>query len=628
MCPVGFRVGFLALLVWACVAWMYWPGHAGPVLLDDRSSVEVLDVVESDPDFALDEIFANQSGPLGRPVSIATFVIERLLLGSEISISKLANIGLHLFNGALVFWLFNILFRWIGIQKPAGFALILSVIWLVAPMNVSTVLYTVQRMAMLAATFMFLAIISYAYWRIAYFNNCKTKWLGAVFVVFFALLGVYSKENAVTVVPILLLLEALWFQSRSDYRHAPRRSHARMVLALILVGFIGVIIFLSLGWEWLEAGYDRRHFDIWERLFTEGRVLWDYVFQWLLPDVNRMGLYHDDVILSRSLTDPRTTLYSILGWASVLIIIAILACLEWGRYIAFGLLWFLVAHFPESSVLSLELYFEHRNYFPAVGLILSLGVSFALVARKWPQTTKPLVVWLSIYSLWLVMQTSSQVQIWSNRSMLVLNHLAYHPESFRANTDMAVLLAGIGAVDSARAFSGRAFEFSAGERNDDRRVRDLALNCIANRSNESDLVEEIGSESRVRPLSSVTTLHTLVRMLQDGRCPNFDQELFADKMAEIYLQDARESQAAANIYASLAVLENSIGRYENAHAYMERYLLDKPDESRGLLMQLHFSTALGRVDEANELAKILEKKKASGDLSVEEEQTLSLYTEQ
>ena len=61
---------------------------------------------------------------------------------------------------------------------------------------------------------------------------------------------------------------------------------------------------------------------------------------------------------------------------------ALLLVWRWGRYLAFGIAWFLVGHSIESTVFSLELYFEHRNYFPGVGLFLLAGVLFALVARN------------------------------------------------------------------------------------------------------------------------------------------------------------------------------------------------------------------------------------------------------
>ena len=56
---------------------------------------------------------------------------------------------------------------------------------------------------------------------------------------------------------------------------------------------------------------------------TEGRVVWDYVGQWFWPQVQRMGLYHDDIVLSTSLGEPATTLYALLAWFAL-----VLACAD------------------------------------------------------------------------------------------------------------------------------------------------------------------------------------------------------------------------------------------------------------------------------------------------------------
>ena len=39
----------------------------------------------------------------------------------------------------------------------------------------------------------------------------------------------------------------------------------------------------------------------------------------------------------------------------------------------FMVIWFFVGHTVESSIISLELVFEHRNYFPAIGLFIGVG---------------------------------------------------------------------------------------------------------------------------------------------------------------------------------------------------------------------------------------------------------------
>ena len=64
-----------ALLLFALFAavtgWIYWPGISGPELLDDRSSVLVMDDLNHHPELAFDYVFGDKSGVLGRSVSMA-----------------------------------------------------------------------------------------------------------------------------------------------------------------------------------------------------------------------------------------------------------------------------------------------------------------------------------------------------------------------------------------------------------------------------------------------------------------------------------------------------------------------------------------------------------------------------
>ena len=144
-------------LLLALTAWIYWPGIKGPQLLDDRSSVLVIEDLRSKPELSLDFLFGNRSGLLGRSVAMASFVLEKLYLDEGIGGSKKVNIVLHLLNGVLVIWLFWLLFRFLQVTGYRWLAVMLGAIWLLHPLLVSTVLYTVQRMAMLSTLFMLLS---------------------------------------------------------------------------------------------------------------------------------------------------------------------------------------------------------------------------------------------------------------------------------------------------------------------------------------------------------------------------------------------------------------------------------------------------------------------------------------
>jgi hypothetical protein len=618
------------LLALCCTVWIYWPGVTGPELLDDSSSVLVIGDLKRHPELAFDYIFGDKSGLLGRSVSMTSFVLEKMYLDEGITGSKKVNIVLHALNGGLLIWLFSLLFRYIQVPGYRALSVLLGSLWLLHPLLVSTVLYAVQRMAMLATFFMLLATIAYVYWRLALIDGKSGGWRFLPVPVFLVL-GMLAKENAIVLVPALLLLEALWFQFAGQNGRVVAWLRATTYW-LIGAGATVMIAFVFLRWDMLAARFAGRAFTLHERLLTQSRIVWDYVSQVFFPQPARMGLYHDDIVLSRSLLEPVSTTYALIGWLFLIAVCCVLLRWRSGRWIALGISWFVVGHSVESTVLPLELYFEHRNYFPLIGLLLVVGSLFAIVVKRWPEPKTPLLACLGLCAVVLASITGSQAQIWSNRSLLLLTHVNAHPNSARANIDMASEFARLGAINAAYVYSNRAFEASniAGgiqERAGDHEVRDLALSCIANVPPPPGLIDNLGKKDPQRPLSSVTTLLTMVRMLQDNQCPKFDSIRFADRLAEFYLVDDYHNKAGDKMYSNLAVLENALHRYDNAYAYIEKFLALSHDNTRGLLMKLHFATALGNTEAAKDVIAILQAKQQQGKLTVGEQQTLALYLE-
>lgn len=610
------------VLLALCV-WMYWPGSAGPTILDDYRNLDILTDIEERSDYAGDYIFGNRSGVLGRSVSMFSFVIEELYLGGETAVRKRVNIGLHALIGALLMWLFSRLLAHAGIAQHQWFAVLGGALWLFSPLYVSTVLYVVQRMAMLATLFMLLSCIVYTYWRQLLFRSLRGVAVFALLLLCIAL-AVFSKENGALVLPVLVALEVLWFGGR-DRRGNIDVTLRRVSLALMGSGVLLAVLGLVYKYDWIQSGYRRRDFTLSERLLTQARIVWDYLAQLLWPDVQRMGVFHDDYGISTSLTQPSATLYAVLGWA--LVAVASLLLLRWraGQLMVAAIAVFVLGHAMESTVWPLELYFEHRNYFPGVGVFLLLLAALGSLARRWPQLAAPLLAWLAVWVVLLAVQTGSQVQVWSSAPVLRLQHVTYHPESARANREMAMHLAGVGALESAFTYSRRADAFSSRERAGDRQLREIAMHCLSGRTVPAHLFAELGQANPQRPFALVSGMQAADTIFSRGGCTRQQYLALADRMAEIFLREGAVATASANFFAALAGMENRLERYDNAYAYMEKSLALNRRRVASLLMQLHFATALGKEAEAEALVQRLQQLREKGALNKTQIQTLALY---
>lgn len=435
-------LSFIAIL--ALTATVYAIGLNGPFVFDDVQNLAPLNQwLQGDLSWqrvALD----NTSGRFGRPISMASFVLNVWAFGPVIWGFKLGNLVVHLFNGVLVYLLFAALLRRGALAGDASrnlrwLPVLGAAIWLLHPLLVSTVLYVVQRMAMLSATFMLLGMLAYLHGRTALEQGRSVRvvaWL-ALGVPLCTLLAALSKENGVLVPALCGVIELFAFAPAQRQRR-PWLSRAVIAATLLLPALV-VAALLAAHHPAIFAGYDNRPFTLGERLLTQGRVLWHYIGALLLPYGPSLGLYHDDFPTSHGLMQPTTTLLALVAWVLTLVCAWRLRRTIPGFALGLGI--FLVGQSLESSVFPLLMYFEHRNYLPAVGAIwalLSLATWASLRLRLHLDHGYRIAVFGAVALVaGLALATAARSSIWQTNDSLLAQSLTYHPKSRWLRSDLA-----------------------------------------------------------------------------------------------------------------------------------------------------------------------------------------------
>lgn len=607
----------------------YWPGTAGELLLDDTPSLAPLEKLVSEPKYFWDEVFGNNTGPLGRSVSMLSFAIDYAVFGGSSGTLKQHSIAIHLLNACLVAWLTSLLLAVRGFSNAWLLGACAGAYWLVAPQHTSTVLYVVQRMAMLSTMLTLIAVIGFVKFRAARSDSVRLLWfilfLGSIF------LAPFAKENGVVAIPLIVLIELLWLRGSRLKGWFESSAHAIIVFIICICLAAALIL---VGWDRIEGGYQIRQFTLEQRLLTQGVAILDYAKQFYLPDLSLLSIYHDDFPVSESLLGESKSLFSWMAISAVLIfgIIGLITqkCLE----LVFATAAFLACHSVESSILALEIYFEHRNYLPSVFLAMLPCFALALLVRKaTAEALSPIIAVGSIWLFYLLLQTSSQVQIWSNNTMLGLHMLSGHPGSARANTAFSRNLAQLGDYEksieySLRAFNANKSHLSArGERESDMRLRNIALACMSGRGAPDDQVELLGMPDRLRPVSEYIVLQVFSELVREDVCPDFNWVLVSNRLAAIFLSQHSEASASMGVYMRLAAFENALGNMLFASQYTSLALKESPGNATLLLMQLHFLAKLQKFDEAILVRRQIENLKELGKLDVQQVETLGLYPE-
>lgn len=432
------------LLAWSlcCILifLVYSPGWYGPFVFDDQ-----LNILEN-PNVPIHELnereiirstLSNESGPLKRIIPALSFGLNYYFAGGfESAHFKLTNIAIHCLNSGLVFWLLTLLWPSISnvgwakqsrLSNPrVAFAVSGTLIWALHAFLLTSVLYVVQRMTSMAALFMLMGTCLYVVGRLSIIKQpIKGLWLMCLGLIAGTVLGTACKENAV-LLPVYLGALELTLLSR-----LPATERSRKAVRWFFVIFLGLPILAGLFYwyqhpTFITGGYGGRPFTFLERVLTEPRVLWFYLGMIIVPNIQTMGLFHDDFPLSSDLFSIWTTLPSIVG-----IIVLLILSVYWRKrfpVFAFAVLWFLVGHSLESTVFPLEIIHEHRNYLPALGPLLALTylLLFAL-PTKMPLLIRTGLMGTLVFCLGL--GTFNRAQYWSSESSLIESLATNHPDS-------------------------------------------------------------------------------------------------------------------------------------------------------------------------------------------------------
>jgi len=434
----GFCLTLAGLLVLTFL--LYRPGLDGPLLLDDYWNLQPLgegggiDSLDALRNF----VFGNVSGPTGRPVAMLSFVLDSQDWPPNVAALKYTNVLLHLLTGVLVAWFSLTLARLLGLptQRCALLGLLVAAFWLLHPFNLSTTLYVIQRMTQLMTLFALAALICYLLARENLEQAPRKACIQLLLCLFpFALLSVLSKENGALLLIAIIAMERLFFTGRLKTPFFRVWYRAGVIMPLSVL--VGYLLFTLQDNLVLYAG---RRFGLLERLLTEPRVLLDYLWHIVVPNFSPNTLFFDDYVISRGLFSPLSTL-------PALIVIGGLLGAAWyyrrqHPVFSFAIAWFFGLHLLESTFVPLELYFEHRNYLPMIGVLFAI---FWYLLQGMDEIREQAWQTLAILALGGVLLlngglTWNSSRLWGDTLALHVSWAESQPRSVRAQASLAEYL--------------------------------------------------------------------------------------------------------------------------------------------------------------------------------------------
>jgi len=376
---------------------------------------------------------AFQSPESSRPVANISFALNYYFNGFNLVGFHLVNIIIHLSGGFFLYLFSKATLKTPGLRCRSGkygwIPFFTAFIWMVHPLQTQSVAYLVQRMNSLAAMFYILSMLLYATFRLD--TDTRSKWLPFAGCVFAGILAVGTKQISATL-PVLIILYEWYFFQELSLKWVRRHF---LILSVILL-FAIIISLIYLDYDpvvRILSAYRHRDFTLIQRVLTQFRVVIFYLGLILWPRPSRLNLDHD-FVLSYTLTDPVTTLISMVTVIALIALAILTAKRE--PLLSYGIFWFFGNLAIESSVIGLELVFEHRNYLPSMFLILAM---VSLVFRY----VKP--TWIGIVSLCVVgtlftMWTFERNRVWMDELSLYQDCVEKSPAKARPHNNFGAIL--------------------------------------------------------------------------------------------------------------------------------------------------------------------------------------------
>jgi tetratricopeptide (TPR) repeat protein len=414
-------------------AWLYLPGLQGSFVFDDFANLPALGAQGAivDGPSLLRFLTSGKADPTGRPLSLASFLIDAHDWPADPFPFKRDNLLLHLLNGALLALLLLRLGQAMGINAArTRFAAAFGAsAWLLHPLFVSTVLYAVQREAMLPATFTFFALLTWLQGRRAAMRDGRFPAASYAGVYLLTAAATLSKANGLLIPLLILCTEVILPTGGAHDARARRWTFMTFApLATLVVAGLAWTALINLGAPPIPV----RGWSVNQRLLTEPAVLLDYLARLALIAPPTSSLFHDDYAVATGLFSPWYTMPAMIVCTAL--IAGAFLCRRRHPPAATAVLFFFAAHAMESSSLPLELYFEHRNYLSSILLFWPIGLQLHRLRSPVARKVAAGVVLTALGAL-----THANVALWADPVQQAVVWAQVAPASPRAQAYAAII---------------------------------------------------------------------------------------------------------------------------------------------------------------------------------------------
>jgi protein O-mannosyl-transferase len=400
----GFYAGIVLIILFSLYA--FFPAiHNGFTNWDDPALITDNPLIKKISAENIKRIFSEPYFGNYQPLHLFSYMLEYKLFGLNSIGYHSVSVILHLINVLLVAYLIKLL------SKNNFVALFTALFFAVTPMRVESIAWAAERKDMLYSMFFLAAMIFYTRYLQ---NNFKLKFL--LLTLLFFTLSVFSKTMAVSLVPVLFLMD-FYFSRKLNVRLIMEKIPF-LILAVVM-GIISVASSKEVGS--METG--GTGFGMVDRIFFAGNNLFNYAAKLIYPyGLTAYYQYPDSVSIKYYIS------------AAVILVGAVLIFLSLKKS---KLLFFSAGYFVATISLVLMLipvgptiFSERYSYVPSVMLyFLLIFYVYKWIEKNNSATARNIITGLLIcYAFFFAQITRARCQVWKDSISLWSDVIKTNPK--------------------------------------------------------------------------------------------------------------------------------------------------------------------------------------------------------
>ncbi len=429
---------FLLLIMVFSVCLIYSNILEAPFVFDDFAITESRSLRLTNLSF---DSIIERIGGVGRSIPMLTLALNYYFGEFNVIGYHIVNIVIHIMTGILLFFFIKATLA-LDISRPPReiilIAFFAAFLWLVHPLQIQAVTFTIQRLASIAAMFYILSCLLYVKARLA-----QEGWKMALLFagcILSGFLAIASKEIAGTLPGFILLYELYFLQ---DFKRIKSRKYLIYAAVIIFVISVPVIWHLFKGALSMVETVARMYgHSISGVLLSQPRIFICYFGLFLFPHPSRLNIDHD-FIYSTSFLEPLSNI------PSLIIVCAVLTCavllLRKDRLISFSILWVIGNYIIRSSFFGNDTIFEHRMYLSSMMFSLILVIIVFRYIKPRVLALGVLCISITFCSFW----TYERNKVWESEYALWNDSVKKSPNKARPHNNLGLALAEMGRQDEA-----------------------------------------------------------------------------------------------------------------------------------------------------------------------------------